>query len=64
MKNVTMASGDVVTQEKFIEMNSGGLDKLTEFLATSSDVRLLGEALAREVLGQEWLLLRCVGRDF
>jgi hypothetical protein len=63
MKNVTINSGEVITEEKFIELNSDGLDRLTEFLATSSDVQLLGEALARKVVGMEWFLKQSVDRD-
>ena len=63
MKNIMIGSGEEVTQEKFIELNSDGLDRLTEFLATSADVQLLGEALARKVVGLEWLLSQCVDRD-
>src|SRR5258705_9299778 len=56
MKNVTMASGQALTREKFIELTSGGLDRLTEFLATASDVKLLGQALVREMVGLEGFL--------
>lgn len=61
MKNVTIGSGEVVTQEKFIEINSGGDDELTDFLATQDDVRTLARAIAREMLGKEWAMSQCSG---
>jgi hypothetical protein len=59
MKDITIASGEVVTQEKFNALNSGGSDTLTEFLATSADVRLLAQALVEQVVGMEWYLSYC-----
>jgi hypothetical protein len=61
MKNVTIGSGEVVTQEKFIEINSGGTDELTEFLATKDDVWTLARAIGREILGKEWAMSQCSG---
>jgi hypothetical protein len=61
MKNVTIGSGEVVTQEKFIELNSGGTDELTDFLATQDDVRTLARAIANEILGKEWAMSQCSG---
>lgn len=40
-------------RSRFIELNSEGKDKLTEFLATEQDVRLLAKILAREVADWE-----------
>jgi hypothetical protein len=61
VKNVTIGSGEVVTQEKFIELNSGGTDELTEFLATRQDVWTLAQGIAREMLGLESQMEECSG---
>lgn len=62
MKDLVIGSGEVVTQKKFIELNSGGDDQLTEFLATEQDVRTLANGLVRELLGQESYMSECCGR--
>ena len=61
MKDLTLANGEVVTQEKFIELCSHGEDTLTEFLATEDDVRLLAERLVEKLAGLEWMASECIG---
>jgi translation elongation factor EF-Ts len=62
MKDVTLRNGTVVTDAEFVKQRGYG-DTVTDFVATKNDLVLLANALVKQLLSDEFILLLQTSRS-